>query len=68
VKVILDLDLPGPLHAELQEAAKEAQCNPEVFAGECVQSILASRRLPRLRPAPHGARIGTLETGDMEEE
>jgi hypothetical protein len=61
VRVTLDLDLPTALHGELLEAAKEAQCNPEVFAGECLESVLASRRLPHVRHGAHGARIGRPE-------
>jgi hypothetical protein len=57
--VTLNLDLPAALHGELLEAAKEARCNPEVFAGECLESVLASRRLPGVRPGAHGARIST---------
>jgi hypothetical protein len=61
VRVTLDLDLPALLHGELIEAAKEARCGLEVFAGECVESVLATRRLPRVRPGAHGARIGRPE-------
>jgi len=59
MRVTLDLDLPAALHGELLDAAKEARCGLEVFAGECVESVLATRRLPHMRQAPHGARIGT---------
>ncbi len=57
MRVTLNLDLPAALHGELLEAAREARCNPEVFAGECVESVLATRRLPSVRPGAHGARI-----------
>ena len=59
MRVTLDLDLPAALHGELMEAAKEARCGLEVFAGECVESVLATWRLPHVRPGAHGARIGT---------
>jgi hypothetical protein len=61
MRVTLELDLPITLHTEMLEAAKEARCNPAVFAGECLESVLASRRLRRVRPGAHGARIGTPE-------
>jgi hypothetical protein len=61
VRLILDLDLPGPLHGELIAAAKEARVNPEIFAAECVESTLASRRLPFIRPAVLGARITSFD-------
>ena len=61
MRLILDLDLPGPLHGELIAAAKEARVNPELFAAECVEATLASRRLPFIRPAVLGARIGHEE-------
>ena len=61
MRLILDLDLPGPLHGELIAAAKEARVNPELFAAECVESTLASRRLPFIRQAPHGARITSFD-------
>jgi hypothetical protein len=61
MRVTLDLDLPTSLHGELLAAAKEARCNPEVFAGECLESVLATRRLPRVALGAHGPRIGTRE-------
>lgn len=61
MRVTLNLDLPAALHGELLEAAKEAKCNPEVFAGECVESVLATRRLPHVRTGAHGPRIGSVE-------
>jgi hypothetical protein len=64
--MILDLELPAALHGELIEAAKEARCNPEVFAGECVESVLATRRLPRVQPGAHGPRIATREIEEVE--
>jgi hypothetical protein len=66
VRVTLDLDLPAALHGELLEAANEARCNLEVFAGECVESVLATRRLPHVRPGAHGARIGRPEIQEEE--
>ena len=66
MRVTLDLDLPTALHGELVEAAKEARCKPEVFAGECLESVLASRRLPRVRPGAQGARIGRPEIEKQE--
>jgi hypothetical protein len=57
VRLILDLDLPAPLHGELLAAAKEAQVNPELFAAECVEATLASRRLPLVQSGVLGARI-----------
>jgi hypothetical protein len=44
VRVTLDLDLPGPLHAELEDAAKECRIAPELFAAEAIESVIASRR------------------------
>ena len=61
MRVTLDLDLPAPLHGELLEAAKEARCNLEVFAAECVEATLATRRLPGVTLGRLGARIGVAE-------
>lgn len=59
MRLTIDIDIPTPLHGELIAAAKEARCNPELFAAECLESVLASRRLPFVRPAAQGARIDT---------
>jgi hypothetical protein len=45
----LTLELPGRLYAELKRAAKIAGCSPTTFASEAVESVLASRRLPRVK-------------------
>lgn len=36
------------LYSDLQQAAMEAQCGIARFAAECVESILAERRLAKL--------------------
>ncbi len=43
------LTLPDELYRELIEAAKDCQCSPKQFAEESLHSVLASRRLPRIR-------------------
>lgn len=58
------VDLADPLYQELIAAARECNISPKVFASQAVEVVLASRRLPGVQAAPHGARIGT---GDMEE-
>lgn len=64
MRVTLDLDLPSSLHGELIEAAKEVRCSPEVFCGECVESVLASRRLPRVAIGKHGPRVGARSAAE----
>ena len=66
MRVTLNLDLPAALHGELLEAAKEARCNPEVFAGECLESVLASRRLPSVAIGKHGPRISAVNNEETE--
>jgi len=61
VQLDLSLDLPDPLYQELLEAAFECRVSPKIFAAECVESVIATRRLPAVKESPHGARIGTLE-------
>lgn len=68
MRVTLDLDLPAPLHAELEAAARECRVAPALFAAEAIESVIASRRLTAVKRGPHGARIGTAEIEDMEEE
>lgn len=61
MRITFDLDLPAPLHAELIEAARDARIHPELFAAECVESILASRKLPGVKAGRCGPRIGVIE-------
>ena len=51
----IQIHLPDPLYRELQDAARmslcgdiDVACSPEQFARECVEAILAERRLDRL--------------------
>lgn len=46
----ITIHLSDEMHAELEAAARAAcgpKFGPEQFAEECVESVLASRRLPR---------------------
>lgn len=54
----LTFTLSQALFSELEEACKESRCSPRQFAGECVEAILASRRLPKVPPAAYGGRHG----------
>ena len=61
------LILPDALFKELEDAARECRCSPKIFAAQSVESVLASRRLPRVTPGEHGARIATPEIEEMEQ-
>jgi hypothetical protein len=59
VRVTLNLDIPDALESELQMAAKTSGIPADAWAAQALEAELASRRLPRMAIAPHGARIGT---------
>jgi hypothetical protein len=57
----VSIKLAPALFDELKAAARaasdgEAGYRPEMFAQECVEVILAGRRLRRMPPAPYGGR------------
>jgi hypothetical protein len=66
VRVTLDLELPEALESELQMAAKKSGIPAHAWAAQALEAELASRRLPQVAAAPHGARIGTREIADAE--
>jgi hypothetical protein len=66
VELTFSLMLPDELYRELIDSCRERSCSPKQFAAESVESVLASRRLPRVTPAAQGARIGTPEIEDLE--
>jgi hypothetical protein len=68
VELIISLTLPDELYNELIDGCRERRCSPKQFAAESLESVLASRRLPRVKPGGHGARIGTAEIEDREPE
>jgi hypothetical protein len=68
VELNFSLTLPDELYRELINGCRERSCSPKQFAAESLESVLASRRLPHVRQAPHGARIGTPEIEDVEPE
>lgn len=59
MRVTLDMELPDALESELQMAAKTSGIPAHAWAAQALEAELASRRLPRVAIAPHGARIGT---------
>jgi hypothetical protein len=66
VRVTLDLELPDALESELQMAAKTSGIPAHAWAAQALEAELASRRLPRVAIAPHGARIGAREIEEVE--
>ena len=56
----IEINLDPTLFRELKAVSSEHKLTPQGYAAECVESILATRRLPRVAPAAHGAR--TVET------
>lgn len=71
MKFTVQIALSEPMYEELRQAARDASakgdatdpvCTPEQFAAECVESILASRRLERLPGTPHtGPVVGAFQ-------
>jgi hypothetical protein len=53
----LSFVLEDALASELEHAAKNCQLSPKAFAAECVESVLASRRLPAVPAGRNGARV-----------
>ena len=66
VELNFSLTLPDELYRELIDSCRERSCSPKQFAAESLESVLASRRLPRVAAAPHGARIGVRKIEDVE--
>ncbi len=58
MELTFSLNLPDALAQELEDAARQSHCTPKIFAAESLESVLASRRLPRVPPAALGPRIG----------
>lgn len=78
MKLSVHITLSQPMYEELRQAARDASakgegtgpvCTPEQFAAECVESILASRRLERLPGTPHtGPVVGPFQAALRREE
>jgi hypothetical protein len=62
MELTLTLELPDGLYQELLDAAVESRCTPKMFAAESVESVLASRRLPKVSQGRCGARLADPET------
>lgn len=60
-RLTLDIDIPTPLFDELTAASREARIHPTLFAAECLESVLASRRLEFIRPGRCGPRIASFD-------
>ena len=58
MRLILDLDLPDALGVELEHAAKRSGLAPEMWAGEQIESVLASQRLSHVPVGRYGGRHG----------
>jgi hypothetical protein len=56
----VELMLADEMLNELEKAARACQCTPRQFALDCVESVLASRRLPHVfvPTLTQGAQIG----------
>ena len=66
MEFVFSMTIPDTLYQELIEAARESRCSPKIFAAQSVESVLASRRLPRVAQGSHGPRIGGREVEEAE--
>jgi hypothetical protein len=63
-QVRLSIKIPKALEGDLIAASKAVFLQPSEFALECVECILATRRLMTLPPAHIGARLPAAEPAD----
>jgi hypothetical protein len=68
VELNLTLTLPDALYNELLDGCREASCHPKIFAAEALQSVLASRRLPKVEMGRYGARMRGTSGGTGHED
>ena len=45
MELTFSLKLPDALYRQLITACEECRCSPKQFAAECLESVLASRRM-----------------------
>jgi len=62
------MTLTEELYAELIDGCQECQCSPKQFAAESLESVLASRRLPRVEAGRCGPRFGVSVEREMDPE
>jgi hypothetical protein len=53
---IIEVAIEDELYSELQAAVSGLPMSPESWAAECVESVLATRRLPNVRPSVYAPR------------
>lgn len=66
MQMILSLDLPDELGAELQAAASLSRMSAPAWAAQLIESEIAARRLPTVTQGRNGARLP--DDGDIEPE
>jgi hypothetical protein len=66
VELNFSLSLPDSLYEELIAGCQECSCSPKQFAAESLESVLASRRLPRVTPGSHGPHVRAGKTEEVE--
>jgi len=65
--VQIKINLDPEMIRELETASRENQLTPQGFAAECIESVLASRRLPTVRPSTSATRMSrTAETAMLD--
>ncbi len=53
----IEISLDGPMFQELQAASRENGLSPHSWACEAIESVLATRRLPRVVPSASRPRM-----------
>jgi hypothetical protein len=63
----LNFMLNDELHTELVAAATACEITARDIIGQCVESVLASRRLPHVRIGSHGAFTSGMRLQNLDE-
>lgn len=68
MQLSFSLTLSEELYAELIDGCQECACSPKQFAAESLESVLASRRLPKVEAGRCGPRFGVNVERETEPE